>query len=234
MNLRQLTNKNDPRLSAKLPAPLLEQVKTAAKSGKRPVPDEIIRRIARTFRDLYAVEYRVVACELKGILKDSPFDERQLQRIPKEMLEALQESADHEGHSLDMDVTLRLMATFHAPHVFEAGDLFAKIRHTRLTKADKDRERQAYRIACGSCYEHEKLKLLLTYADRLPKTTLEVFHYIDVESEAEGILKKMRRQDLRNKAPKDPIKKREWHAIKKMIQVVPLTTKADPEDSSSQ
>ncbi|MCX7122717.1 MAG: hypothetical protein NTV32_03475 [Gammaproteobacteria bacterium] len=234
MKLRQLTIKNDPRLSAKLPSPLLEQVRAAAKSGKRPIPDEVIRRIGRTFRDIYAVEYRVEACELKGILKNSPLEEKHMQRFPKEMLEALEESANHEGHSLDMEVTLRLMATFHTPHIFEAGDLFTTIRHTRLTKADEDRERQQYKIACASCYERDKLKVFLAYADRLPKTTREVFHYIDVDSEAEIILQKMRKQDLKNKAPKDPIKKRDWHAIKKMIQVIPLENKPDPEDSSNQ
>lgn len=229
MNLRQLTNKNDPRLSAKLPSALLEQIKAAAKSGKRPVPDEVIRRIGRTFCDIYAVEYRVVACTLTGMLKDSAFEEKHIQRFPREMLAALSESAHHEGHSLDMEVNLRLMATFQAPHIFEVGDLFTKIRHARLTAADKDRERQQYRIACVSGYERDKLKVLLAYADRLPKTTKEIFHYIDVDAEADLILQRMRRQDLKNKGPKDPVKKRNWQAIKKMIEVIPLEDKPGAE-----
>lgn len=222
MNLRQLTNKNDPRLSVKLPSALLEQVKAAAKSGKRPASDEVIRRIGRTFYDIHAVEYGVEASKLKGALEDSFFEVKHIQRFPKEMFEALSESAYQEGHSMDMEVTVRLMVTFRAPHIFEAGDLFTKIKHMRLTKADQDCERQQYQISCASCYERDKLKILLAYADRLPKTTQEVFHYIDVDSEAEIILQKMRQQDLKNKGPKDPLKKRDWCAIKKMIQVIPL------------
>ncbi|MCX7123694.1 MAG: hypothetical protein NTV32_08560 [Gammaproteobacteria bacterium] len=233
MKLRQLTNKNDPRLSAKLPAATLEKIKAAAAKDKRPLADEVIRRIGTTFENMFEVDYEVTACDLKDRLKDVAFESKHLQRIPKEMLDALKDSADQAGHSFDMEVSLRLGATLSAPEVFSAKDLFSKLRHLRKPKALEDAEKEALAEIIGRHYELQKFKHFMQYVDRLPKVVHETFHFIDIEAEAAPIMERMIAEDEANRDPKDPVKRRDWNLIKKRIHDLSVANKQDEQADKS-
>ena len=217
MKLRQLTNKNDPRLNAKLPSKILEQIKAAALKSKRPLADEVIRRIGAAFETRFEVDYEGAVCDLKDQFNHIAFDSKHLQRIPKEMLDALKDSAGRAGHSFDMEVTLRLGATLSVPEVFSVKDMFSKIRHLRKPKALEDAEKEALAKIIGRHYELAKFKHFMQYVDRLPKVVHETFHFINVEAEGAVILAKMMAEDEANRDPKDPAKKRDWNLIKKRI-----------------
>ncbi len=217
MKLRQMTNKNDPRLSAKLPTATLDKLKAAAAKDKRPLADEVIRRIGVTFESRFEADYEVIAGDLKDALKEVVFESTHLQRIPKEMLDALKDSAEEAGHGFDMEVSLRLGATLSAPKIFSAKDLFTKLRHLRKPKALEDAEKEVLTAIIGRHYEMEKFQRFMQYVDRLPKMIHETFHFIDVEAEGTAILAHMMAEDEANRDPKDPVKKRDWNLIKKRI-----------------
>ena len=225
MKLRQLTNKNDPRLSAKLPAATLEQIKAAATKDKRLIADEVIRRIGATFESMFEVDYEVTACDLKDRLKDVAFEAKHIQRIPKEMLDALKDSVKQAGHGLDLEVSLRLGATLSAAEIFGVKDLFQKMSTARKTKALEDAEKKTLAEIMGRHYELEKFQHFMQYVDRLPEVIHETFHFIDVEAEGAVILEKMRAQDEANRDPKDSVKKRDWELIKKRIHDLSVANK---------
>ncbi|MCX7123617.1 MAG: hypothetical protein NTV32_08160 [Gammaproteobacteria bacterium] len=225
MDLRQLTNPNDPRPTIKLPAAMYKQIEGLAKKDKRSVADEVNRRIGRTFRELFEVEYHSIACELKPILEEMAFDAKHNKRISSEMVEALQESADHEGHSLDMEVALRLGATLEQPETFEAGDLLSKILGKRRTQATDDLAIQNYEIRALYYYERDKLERFIRSMDILPKTVKESFQHIDIEIEGPAIIEKMEWEDKKNKAEEDSIIKRDWNEMKKRILVIAADNK---------
>lgn len=232
MDLRQVTHKNDPRPTIRLPAVMLKQLEEAAKKEKRSLADEVIRRIGKTFKKLFEAEYRVVACELKPTLENTVFDAKHNKQISSEMMAALQDAAKYEGHSLDMEVALRLGVTLEKPEVFEASDLLSKILGTRRTKAFDDAATQDYQIRASIYYERERLKHFMYSMDILPKTFTEIFQYIDVEAEAEDILKEMHWEDRQNRASHDPIIKRDWNAMKKRIQVIAFDNKSHSEQAN--
>jgi len=234
MDLRQLTNKNDPRHTIKLPAAMYKQIEGAAKKDKRSVADEVNRRIGKTFRELFEVEYHLIACELKPTLEDMAFDAKHNKRISSEMVEALQESADHEGHSLDIEVALRLGATLEQPEIFEAGTLLAKILGKRRTQAVDDLVAQEHEARALHFYEREKLERFMYSMHMLPKTFTESFQFIDVELEAMAIIEQMEWEDKRNKAKEDPLIKRDWNEMKKRIQVIASDNKPGTAQTSEQ
>ncbi len=234
MDLRQLTNQNDPRPTIKLPAAMYKQIEGLAKKDKRSVADEVNRRIGKTFRELFEVEYHVIACELKPILEDMAFDAKHNKRISSEMVEALQKSADHEGHSLDMEVALRLGATLEQPEIFEAGDLLSKILGRRRTKAVDDLAIKNYEMHALYYYERDKLERFMRSMDILPKTVKESFQHIDIEIEGPAIIEKMEWEDKKNKAEEDSIIKRDWNEMKKRIQVIAVDDKLVSEKAVEQ
>ena len=67
----------------------------------------------------------------------------------------------------------------------------------------------------------------MQYADRLPKVVHETFHFIDVEAEGAAILEKMIAEDAANHDPNDPVKRRDWHLIKKRIYDLSVANKRD-------
>ena len=229
MDLRQLTNKSDPRPTIKLPMIMLKQLEEAAIKEKRSIADEVIRRIGRTFKTMFEVEYRVIACELKPELKDLAFDGKHNKCISKEMLEALRDSAAYEGHSLDVEVALRLGATLERPDIFGVGDLMTKIIVTRKTQDLEALEKQQYALCCAKYYECKKLRDLIEALDRLPKDFKERFQYIDVEAEAAIILQERAIEDKNNPDTEIPKVKRDWNMIKKAVEIVPYENPAEPE-----
>jgi hypothetical protein len=225
MDLRQLTNKNDPRPTIRLPAAMLKQIEEEAEKEKRSIADEVNRRIGKTFKELFEIEYRVIACELKPRLIDIKFEAKHNKQMSREMAEALQESADHEGHSLDMEVALRLGATLEQPEIFEAGTLLAKILGKRRTQAVDDLAEQENEVRAFYYYERDKLERFMKSMHLLPKAFKESFQFIDVELEAAEIIEEMEREDRWNKAEEDTLIKRDWNEMKKRIQVIALDNK---------
>lgn len=234
VDLRQLTNQNDPRPTIKLPAAMYKQIEGAAKKDKRSVADEVTRRIGKTFRELFEVEYHAIACELKPILEDMVFDAKHNKRISSEMVEALQDSANHEGHSLDMEVALRLGATLEQPEIFEAGDLLSKILGRRRTQAVDDLAIKNYEMHALYYYERDKLERFIRSMDILPKTVKESFQYIDIEVEGPAIIEKMEWEDKKNQAEEDSIIKRDWNEMKKRILVIAADNKLTSEQAVEQ
>ena len=234
MDLRQMTYKNDPRPTIKLPTAMLQQIEEAAKKDGRSVADELMRRVGRAFRDIYAAEYREIASELKPGLQDTIFDAKHNKCISREILEALQDAAEQAGHSVDMEVALRVGATFARPDLFGAGDLLTKILTTRRTKAAEDLEKAECAILAAAYYERKKLRDFMARMDGLPKTFTERFQYINVEAEATRILRRMTRDARRNHDEKwHPAITHDWNSMKQRIEIIVAanTSSNDPEQN---
>jgi hypothetical protein len=208
---------------------ILQRLQEIAKKEKRSIADEVSRRIGRTFKTMFEIEYRVIACELKPQLKEIAFDGQHKKCISREILEALQDSAAYEGHSLDFEVALRLGATLERPDIFEADNLMDKMIVTRKTQSMEIVEKQQYALCCAKYYECRKLRDLVEALDRLPKDFKEQFHYIDVEAEVAIILEEKALEAKNNSSPEISKIKHDWNKIKKAVEVILYDNPASPE-----
>ena len=107
--------------------------------------------------------------------------EKYAQVVSVEMMEALKESAQARGVSLDMEIALRLMTSMVEPALGQGNSLFNKIVHTEFPANAAVLECKRKRQGTKYLYEVEKLRLYLRFEKALPRNTKETFTLIDVK-----------------------------------------------------
>jgi len=118
-----------------------------------------------------------------------------IQILPQELLEALKEAATAQKHTLDLEVTLRLLATFKDPHAFGFNPKLDEIFYKKFTDQDAEAECKRRRDGYLYLYEMQKLKHLVEFEDKLPHAYKEHFTVIDVKTAIGPLrLEKQRRQ----------------------------------------
>ena len=113
--------------------------------------------------------------------------EKYAQVISVEMMDALKESAQARGVSLDMEVALRLMTSMVEPELGQGNTLFNQIMRTDFPNDTAVAECKRKRQGTQYLYEIEKLRLYLCFEKNLPRNTKETFALIDVKAETKRI-----------------------------------------------
>ncbi len=119
--------------------------------------------------------------------------ENYAQVISLEMMEGLKNSAHTHGITLEMEVTLRLLANA-GTETSEGGRLYNTIVQRKFTTEEAIAECQRKREAAVYRYEIEKLTLLLGLEDILPRKIKDTFTVIDVKAESPKIREEIKRR----------------------------------------
>ena len=124
--------------------------------------------------------------------------EKHIQVVSIELLEALSNAAKTKALSLDAEVISRLLATIIEPNAFGLSPQLDKIAHKKIVGPEIQREKERNREAWGRLYELEKLKHYLRFKNKMPKSYQEHFSLIDIKKESvriEAMLAEERRRD---------------------------------------
>jgi hypothetical protein len=113
--------------------------------------------------------------------------EKHIQVISMELMEALSNAAKNKAFSLDVEVINRLLATIIEPNAFGLSPQLDKIAHKKIVGPEIQREQQRNREAWGRLYELEKLERYLRFKRKMPKSYQEHFSLIDVKKESARI-----------------------------------------------
>jgi hypothetical protein len=114
--------------------------------------------------------------------------EKYAQVISADLMEALKESAETKGHSLDMEIAVRLMAGMSETALNKDTSLLNQIITKEFSHKEAKAECKRKRDAALHLYETEKLRLFLRFEAALPKKVKENFTLIDVKEESKRIL----------------------------------------------
>lgn len=109
------------------------------------------------------------------------------QVISKELLDALKESAQIRGVTLDVEIALRLMANLNHPELAENNALLTQILQKQFIQDDAVAECKRKRESTHYLYEIEKLRLFLHFEKMLPRDFKETFILIDEKEIREHI-----------------------------------------------
>lgn len=124
----------------------------------------------------------------KALLQET---EKLIQIIPAEMLKKITEAAASAGHSIDVEVSLRLIATFVNPGAFGFSALMDEIMNKKFAESDMRAEREAREKGWMHVYQTEKLRLFVEFEGRLPKKFKESFDLENLQEEIAKIRKEL-------------------------------------------
>lgn len=115
------------------------------------------------------------------------------QVLSSEMFATLQESAAQKGISLELEVVSRLMATFAEPEEFGANVLVDGILNQTYSHDDALEECKRHRQSWLYIYEMEKLRLFMTFQEKLPRDIKESFTLINVKEAMKTIAAELKK-----------------------------------------
>lgn len=113
--------------------------------------------------------------------------EKHIQMISKELLEALNNAAKTKEFSLDAEVMSRLLATIIEPNAFGLSPQLDSIAHRKIVGPEIKLEQKRNREAWSRLYELEKLEHYLRFKNKMSKNYQEHFALIDVKKESKRI-----------------------------------------------
>lgn len=201
-NLNEITKKGDPMLRLNLSENIIQKLQESARKNKRRPQDQLIKSIAKTFRntDTYSHILVKLASTLETFQAETGIAslKKYAQVIPQEIMNALKESAQERGISLNCEVSLRLLAEIAVSEM--SGNLltFEAIMKKKFTYKEAVAECKRKREVTLFRYEMKKLELYLEFEKNLPRNFKENFTTIDFKTTSKKV-----REDVKSKKKQD-------------------------------
>src|ERR1700677_1984671 len=117
--MRELIQKGDPRMRIQLSEVLLQMIQAKAKENKRRVQDQLIKSLAETLKNEQAALGKISENPLLELEAEHKASKIYAQVIPREMMEALKNSAQQKGVSFNMEIIFRLEANMSEQKILE-------------------------------------------------------------------------------------------------------------------
>lgn len=104
------------------------------------------------------------------------------QVISSDLLQALKQSALDKDISLDLEIAVRLMASFTRPEACGISPRLNAILNYDFKQTDAFIQNKHHREQWLYLYEMEKLRLFVRFENKLPRTLKEKFTLIDAKA----------------------------------------------------
>ncbi len=120
------------------------------------------------------------------------------QVLPREVMDALKDSASQKGISLEMEVATRLLAGLTQPEAFSLGTLSEQIMIRKFSAKEAFDECKRERIANLFLLETQKLRDYLEFKKKIPRHVKEKFTLIDEVALTKMISLELKEEARRN------------------------------------
>ncbi len=218
--MREMTQSGDPMLRIRLPQPLVQALKAAAKQNKRRYQDEMIKRMSAIYKSIDLAE-QIQEQVLLDLMKPyqlnqagnglmmgitPPHNESLLthiesgalikyaQVLPADMLAQLKLSAVKHSLPLEIEVASLLLVSFVAAKNLGLDTTAHHLINYKTSRKQAEEECKRKRQGWQYLFEIEKLKLYLSMKNHLPRNFKENFLLIDVKRETERLLNEQTRK----------------------------------------